>query len=603
MNLHRSLCVAWLACGVATGWTAAPPGTAPKVGAWKASAIPQVHAEDSLESLVRRAVWSPDEKVAARALARLRAEPDMTAATRMRFEDVEEILRRGGPIPAAAPPAELQVTLPDGRAIPVLVEAPPDYDPARRWPLMLAMHGGPPGSVEGAYRGARQMLEVWKRDAARGGWIVAAPAMTHVVAAGRRTAERLPYEVFRPEQARAVLSAVARRYRIDPNRVVSTGISLGSNFSIGFGAAMPDRLAAIVPVSTEGDSRELLLRNLQRVPVYVLEGSRDRNIRAIGGPRALARILAGFGYDLIYREFSDRAHEGFREHYADVLRWLAARPRPVYPREVLRVPHEGIMPPARRFYWVEPDTRQALVWARVTGPDRIEITARWAREIRLYLHDRLVDLDRPVQVSINGVSLPPRKLPRDVPFALEQVRRLDDGDRIYAASIRVTVPGTEASVAEGKRLWKSLRPSRPPGRLSFWEMYASGALRERFPSVGLAGTEVGGPGSGGGTSPPSGGAGGADLGLEGEAVAIRIDAVDPAGPFAGSGIRAGDLLLEVGGEPFFAGRGGLRSLHEWLLRELTARPRRYPVMVWRDGRRVELEGTLSLGSYREPLGN
>src|SRR5438477_397534 len=84
-----------------------------------------------------------------------------------------------------------------------------------------------------------------------------------------------------PEQARAVIAALRARYRINPDRIVSTGISLGSNYSIAFAASHADWLSAIVPVSTEGDSRELLLRNLRNVPVYVLEGSLDRNIRAI----------------------------------------------------------------------------------------------------------------------------------------------------------------------------------------------------------------------------------------------------------------------------------------------------------------------------------
>ena len=59
-------------------------------------------------------------------------------------------------------------------------------------------------------------------------------------------------------------------------------------------------------------------------------------------------IVTSFNYDLTYREFGDRAHEGFQEHYADVLRWLEARPRQVYPREVLRVPNGAIMPISRR---------------------------------------------------------------------------------------------------------------------------------------------------------------------------------------------------------------------------------------------------------------
>ena len=50
-------------------------------------------------------------------------------------------------------------------------------------------------------------------------------------------------------------------------------------------------------------------------------------IREISGPRALRDIVSSFGYDLTYREFGDRAHEGFQEHYDDVLRWLETRAR------------------------------------------------------------------------------------------------------------------------------------------------------------------------------------------------------------------------------------------------------------------------------------
>ena len=166
------------------------------------------------------------------------------------------------------------------------------YDPRTEWPLMFAMHGGPPGSAAQARSGAERMLRVWADAAENAGWIVAAPALTPSVTAGARTEQRLPYELFHPEQARAVIAALRARYRINPDRLVSTGISLGSNYSIAFAASHPDWFSAIVPVSTEGDSRELLLRNLKTVPVYILEGSQDRNIRGISGPRALARHRA-----------------------------------------------------------------------------------------------------------------------------------------------------------------------------------------------------------------------------------------------------------------------------------------------------------------------
>ena len=207
--------------------------------------------------------------------------------------------------------------------------------------------------------------------------------------------------------------------------------------------AIPGWLSAIVPVSTEGDSRELLLRNLQSTPVYVLEGAGDRNIRMIDGPRQFADILVGFGYDITYREFVDRAHEGFQEHYDDVLRWLDARPRRSYPREVTRVPHAGIVPVSRRVFWLESDTRQGLLRAVVRPPDRIDVTAKWARTITLFLHDQLVNLDRPVTVTVNGgAGLPGFGEAVGGDGARGGARHWGDERRIAAAQLTLDVPNS-----------------------------------------------------------------------------------------------------------------------------------------------------------------
>ncbi len=556
--------------------------------------------------LVKTILWGSDDQ-SSRAAAALRAARGAESpSSRAEFLHLEEILREGRPpapqdepvVEQAGPTPQVHVAtfsveLPDGRNIPVFTALPPGYDPARPWPVIFAMHGGPPGSEEGAVRSAGRMIDVWLQPAADAGWIVVSPAMVHVRTRGRRTENRLPYEVLRPEQAAAIISAVQRRYRIDPDRIVSTGISLGSNFSIGYAAAIPDRFAAIVPVSTEGDSREHLLRNLQHVPTYVLEGTQDRNIRGITGPRALGDILARFSYDATYREFGDRAHEGFQELYPDVLRWLATRPRDVYPREVLRVPHRGIMPLSRRVFWIESDTRQGVVRARLAGDNHIEITARWAGAVTLYLHDRLVDLDRPVALTVNGVSVGERNARRSIEYAIEQARIYSDPGRAAADMITVPIPQTTAALDAGLQLWSSLEPLHPEGQLSFWEFYAVNALVERFPAVGLRGREVPLSSDLAAALVADGGS------LVDESVGIELDAIDIDGPFAGAGLRAGDILLKVGGESFFRGRGGLEYLHHWLIRELTGTARAYDLVAWRADELLDLEVELSLGRYRQ----
>jgi dienelactone hydrolase len=556
--------------------------------------------EDPLGALVQRYLWSTSESDRRAAETALSADASLTAMSRERFHDLEEAMRRGRPsyppVPARVsggqgapedlvgrfPIAELVIDVPAGPPVPVLVQLPSRYHARTDWPLMFAMHGGPPGTAAQARSGAERMLRVWADAAEDAGWIVAAPALTPSVVAGARTEQRLPYELFHPEQARAVIDALRARYRINSDRMVSTGISLGSNYSIAFATAHPDWFSAIVPVSTEGDSRELLLRNLKSVPVYLLEGSQDKNIRAITGPRALRDILASFNYDLTYREFGDRAHEGFQEHYGDVLRWLETRPRQTRPREVIRVPNAAITPLGRRVHWIEPDTRQAFVHAFVSGPSRIDITARWARTVRVYLHDRLVNLDRPVEIRVNGVNAFTGRVSRSALTALRGARARGDERLIDAAGISVDVAATPEAIAIAERAFNELTPKHAEGTLSFWEMYATRALEERMPSLGFDGTEEALP---------------AGVKAAGEQVALRVRQIAPTGPLSASGLKAGDLLVEFGGEPFFRGRGAVTGLHHWLIRELRAAAAPYTMVVWRDGRRVESTIQLKLGSY------
>ena len=544
--------------------------------------------EGSLEELVQSYLWPSSEEEFQKAQAALKKDQTLADVSRERFHDLEEILRRGRISYPAVPEVikgkfplqEMMVELPAGEKIPVFVQLPPAYNNDVGWPLVFAMHGGPPGSAEGAQGSARRMVNVWTEAAAKAGWIVAAPSMETVVSRGRRTEDRLPYEIFHEEQIKAVIDFLRDHYKINPDRIVSTGISLGSNFSIALACAHPDWLSAIVPVSTEGDSRELILRNLATVPAYILEGSRDRNIWDIGGPQALRKIVAGFGYDLTYREFSNRAHEGFQDHYDDVIRWLDNRARQIYPKKLIRVPHTAIMPISRRVHWIETDTRQALLRAEVVSSSRIDITVRWAGSVKVYLHDRLVNLDKPIEIWINGQKVFSKKVNRSFLTTLEQAQALGDERRIYAAVVTAKVPMDSNAIQAAQKLFQEIKPQYPELELSFWERYAVRDLQDRFAGLGFKGIDAKIP---------------SEIESIPEQTALRITEIDPNSPFAEAGLKKNDLLLNVAGEPFFQGKDNLDVLYQWLIRELRTQPHPYSLHVWRDGQQIHLETKLMLG--------
>ncbi len=204
----------------------------------------------------------------------------------------------------------------------------------------------------------------------------------------------------------------------------------------------------------------------------------------------------------------------------------------------------------------------------------------------LFLNDRLVDLDQPIEIWVNGERVFKGAVERSIRTALQEARRLNDERRVYAARVAVAVPATDAAIARGRELWQELAPQHPEGQLSFWEMYATRALEERFPNVGFTGDEVPFPASVAPSAP--------------EQVAVRVVHVEADGPAAKAGVRTGDLLITVGGEPFFRGRGGVPGLHRWMMRELRTTPADYPITVWRGDREVTLTATYRLGPYGNP---
>ena len=64
------------------------------------------------------------------------------------------------------------------------------------------------------------------------------------------------------------------------------------------------------------------------------------------------------------------------------------------------------------------------------------------------------------------------------------------------------------------------------------------------------------------------------------------------------GLQAGDLLLEVGGEPSFAAAARSTNCVAGSFASCAPTPAPYTVVTWRDGRRVESNVRLALGPVR-----
>src|SRR5579871_2452107 len=144
------------------------------------------------EALVRQAVWG-DSAERAKATAELAKLPGTAAQVRR----AAEIIRAGRtyePVPQAK--TTLNVNIGDDRPLAVHVLIPPGYDPARRYPLMIAMGGGPTLNDKMAKSQALMMLGGWSKPASEAGWIVAAIEDTVSI---RHPGKSLRYSILHAE--------------------------------------------------------------------------------------------------------------------------------------------------------------------------------------------------------------------------------------------------------------------------------------------------------------------------------------------------------------------------------------------------------------------
>jgi len=142
-----------------------------------------------------------------------------------------------------------------------LVDLPTGYDadPAKKWPLILYLHGGGEkgndlslvrsSGLAGAVARGRQLPA-----------IIVSPQVTWT-------------EDWRDPVLLKLLDEVSAKYRVDPDRIYLTGISAGGDEALSLAEIHPDRYAAIVPVTGEGDPRDAA--RIKDVPIWFFQGLKD----------------------------------------------------------------------------------------------------------------------------------------------------------------------------------------------------------------------------------------------------------------------------------------------------------------------------------------
>jgi predicted esterase len=329
-----------------------------------------------------------------------------------------------------------------------VVQLPPEYDPHRRYPTIVTLHGaGTTVSQQVDWWAGARTEQGWRSgQATRHGYIVVAPAWA---------AEHQKKYGYSGVEHAAVLDCLrdaCRRFSIDTDRVFLSGHSMGGDAAWDLGLAHPDLWAGVIPIVATSDRYcALYWENAQRVPFYFVCGELDGD-KLVENARDLDRYLKR-GYNCTVVEYEGRGHEHFSDEIQRLFDWMGRLRRNFFPREFTAVT-------MRRwdnfFWWVELDElpEKAMIdpvdWPPPRGVNPMETKASvtaingvrvltGAARVRVWLSPEIVDFDRRVSVIVNGRRLLTEQLLEpDLGTFLDDVRTRADRQHPFWVKMETT---------------------------------------------------------------------------------------------------------------------------------------------------------------------
>ena len=230
---------------------------------------------------------------------------------------------------------------------------------------------------------------------------------------------------------------------VNPDRVYLMGYSAGGDGVYQVAPRMADRLAAAAMMAGHpNEASPLGLRNLPfAIHVGANDSEYDRNnvARAWGDKLAKLRANDEQGYVHICEIHPNRGHWMHRED-ASAVPWMAKFRRNATPLKVVwyqdDVTHD-------RFYWLAvPDGKAkkgALAIVAIQGQNVLIEEAKNIETLILRFDDRLLDLDQPIHVRMNGQTLFTGKLPRTLATLKKTLEGPGDRRLMFCSEIAVVI--------------------------------------------------------------------------------------------------------------------------------------------------------------------
>lgn len=326
------------------------------------------------------------------------------------------------------------------------LQLPPGYDPHRRYPAIVTLHG--------EATNAEKQINWWAGDwvkgmrmgqAARYGYIVIAPQWTEAHQTRYGYSNREHVAILNP------LRDACRRFSIDTDRVFLSGHSIGGDAAWDIGLAHPDLWAGVIPIVARADRYcTFYWENARYVPFYVVAGEKDGGKMVTNARNCLDRWLSR-GINATVVEYRGRGHEDFYEEIQRIFTWMKFFHRDFFPRaftcktmrpwdsffwwvEINGLPPKSGVDPAD---WPPPTgTRAAVLTGKIVGKNNLSVSAS-SSAVTVYISPEMIDFKQRATITVNNrrVNGGNQMVKTDLRTLLEDVRTRGDRQHPFWARI------------------------------------------------------------------------------------------------------------------------------------------------------------------------
>jgi predicted peptidase len=137
-----------------------------------------------------------------------------------------------------------------------------------------------------------------------------------------------PGKGWNVEALNASLDDILAKYKVDPDRVYLTGLSMGGGGTLNLAKAHPDRFAAVVPICgaignfTDADK-------LKDLPIWVFHGGKD-TVVPLAKSEGMVKAIKDAGGNPKFTIYPNAGHDSWTETYnnPELYKWLLEQRRP-----------------------------------------------------------------------------------------------------------------------------------------------------------------------------------------------------------------------------------------------------------------------------------